>query len=76
MIPGDKQGEPLDKQKALSNAEAVQLIRTIGVERVMFGTDYPWFNPLWDLKRFLKLDFSDSEKEALLAGNAKRILGL
>jgi len=76
VIPGDKQGEALDNQKALTNAEAVQLIRTIGVERVMFGTDYPWFNPLWDLKRFLKLDFSDSEKEALLAGNAKRILGL
>jgi len=75
-IPGDRQGEPLDKHKSLSNADAVQLIRRIGVERVMFGTDYPWFHPLWDLKRFLKLDFSDAEKEALLGGNAKRILGL
>jgi predicted TIM-barrel fold metal-dependent hydrolase len=52
------------------------LIRTIGVERVMFGTDYPWFHPLWDLKRFLKLDFTDAEKKALLGGNAKKILSL
>jgi predicted TIM-barrel fold metal-dependent hydrolase len=66
VIPGDENGEPLIKENALSNSEAVQLIRKIGVERVMFGTDYPWFNPIWDLKRFLKLDFSETEKEALL----------
>lgn len=76
VIPGDKMGEPLNGLSKLSNEEAVQLIRTIGVERVMFGSDYPWFHPLWDLKRFLKLDFRDAEKKALLAGNAKRILGL
>jgi predicted TIM-barrel fold metal-dependent hydrolase len=76
VIPGDENGEPLIKGNALSNLEAVELIRNIGVERVMFGTDYPWFNPIWDLKRFLKLDFSETEKEALLGGNAKRILGL
>jgi predicted TIM-barrel fold metal-dependent hydrolase len=76
VIPGDKDGEPLIKDNALSNTGAVELIRKIGVERVMFGSDYPWFHPLWDLKRFLKLDFSKDEKQALLAGNAERILGL
>jgi predicted TIM-barrel fold metal-dependent hydrolase len=76
VIPGDEKGQPLSKKNALADAEAVQLIRHIGIERVMFGTDYPWFHPLWDLKRFLKLDFGKAEKEALLAGNAKRILGL
>ena len=76
VIPGDGNGEPLIKENALSNSEAVELIRKIGVERVMFGSDYPWFHPRWDLKRFLKLDFSETEKEALLGSNAKRILGL
>jgi len=42
--------------------EELQLIRRIGVDRVMFGSDYLWFHPLWDLKRFLKLDFTDDEK--------------
>ncbi len=76
VIPGDKSGEPLDGLSALSNQESLRLIRRIGVDRVMFGSDYPWFHPLWSLKRFLKLDFSDDEKKALLADNAKRILGL
>ncbi len=76
VIPGDENGEPLLKENALSNSEAVELIRKIGIERVMFGSDYPWFHPRWDLKRFLKLDFSKDEKEALLGGNANKILGI
>ena len=60
----------------LSDDEAVDLIRRIGVDRVMFGSDYPWFHPGWDLKRFLGLKFDDREKKALLAGNAQRILKL
>jgi len=76
VIPGDENGEPLQGHSSLSNDEVVELIRRIGLDRVMFGSDYPWFNPLWDLRRFMKLPFSEDEKKALLAGNAKRILGL
>ena len=53
-----------------------KIAATIAPKKIMFGTDYPWFHPRWDLKRFLKLDFTDAEKKALLGGNAKRILGL
>lgn len=73
VIPGDPTGEPLEGVSPLSNEKAVELIRTIGVDRVMFGSDYPWYNPLWDLKRFKRLDFSDVEKTALLRGNAIRV---
>ena len=76
VIPGDKSGEPLGGPSSLSNQEARRLIRRIGIDRVMFGSDYPWFHPHWSLKRFLKLDFTEDEKKALLADNAKRILGL
>jgi hypothetical protein len=76
VIPGDRDGEPLAGLSYLCNEDAVRLIRRLGVDRVMFGSDYPWYHPLWDLKRFLKLDFTDMEKEALLGGNAKRIFGI
>jgi len=76
VIPGDKNGKPLEGLSPLSNEEAVEWIRKIGVDRVLFGSDYPWYHPLWSLKRFLKLDFSEEEKKALLAENAHRVLGL
>jgi predicted TIM-barrel fold metal-dependent hydrolase len=75
-IPGNARGEPLETLSYLSDEDAVTLIRKIGVDRVMFGSDYPWYHPHWDLKRFLKLDFTDNEMAALLAGNAKRVLGV
>ena len=58
----------------LSDEAAVDLIRKIGTDRVMFGTDFPWFHPGQDLKRFLGLKFNEEEKKALLAENAQRIL--
>ena len=76
VIPGDENGEPLQDLSPLSNDEAVEWIHKIGVDRIMFGSDYPWYHPLWSLKRFLKLEFSEEEKKALLAENAQRILGL
>lgn len=70
VIPG------VDHLDILSDEEAVDLIRKIGVERVMFGSDYPWFSPVMDLKRFLGLPFKPAEKEKILGENAKRALGI
>jgi predicted TIM-barrel fold metal-dependent hydrolase len=62
--------------KVLSDDDATELIRQLGVERVMFGSDYPWFNPAIDLKRFLRLPLTPAEKEKILGENAKAILGI
>ncbi|MBW1709074.1 MAG: amidohydrolase, partial [Deltaproteobacteria bacterium] len=35
--------------RPLSDDEAVELIRKIGVDRVMFGSDFPWYHPGQDL---------------------------
>lgn len=58
----------------LSDDEAVGLIRKLGTERVMFGSDFPWYHPGKDLKRFLNLGLSGQEKRAILSENARRIL--
>jgi predicted TIM-barrel fold metal-dependent hydrolase len=60
----------------LSDDEAVDLIRKIGVDRVMFGSDYPWFHPGRDLNRFLGLKLTRDEKKSILSENARRILKL
>lgn len=66
----------MEGHSRLSDDEAVKVIREIGVERVMFGSDYPWYHPARDLEKFLGLDFTEDEKKALLAENAQRILKL
>ncbi|MFN8233840.1 MAG: amidohydrolase family protein [Actinomycetota bacterium] len=53
------------------------MIRDIGPERVMLGTDFPWY----DLGRTVDLvmdlpGLSEGEKEAILGANAIRLLGL
>lgn len=62
--------------QVLTDEGAADLIRRLGVDRVMFGSDYPWFNPAMDLKRFLRLPLTPAEKGKVLGENARRILGV
>lgn len=55
---------------------ASELIHTLGVDRVMFGTDYPVKVYETELARFFALDLSEAEREAILYTNAARFLGL
>ncbi len=61
---------------APSKAELTSLIKEVGVERVMFGSDFPWFDPAVALKCLLSLNFTEREKRLLLAENAIRIYKL
>ncbi len=42
----------------------------------MFGSDYPWFDPVLDSARIQRLSLTDVEKRAVLHENAARVLGL
>ena len=55
---------------------AVQLIRAYGADRILFGTDYPLWNPAEELERFYRLDLTDEEQEQILWKNTLRLLGL
>lgn len=59
-----------DKQKAL------ELINAYGEDRVLFGTDYPMWNPKQELDYFLSLDISKTAKEKILSLNAKKLFGI
>jgi predicted TIM-barrel fold metal-dependent hydrolase len=59
----------------LGDDEAVTVIRRLGVARVCFGSDYPWFDPAADAARVAGLPgLSAGEREAILGENARRIL--
>ncbi len=61
---------------AVSPERAAEIIRTYGVEKVMFGTDYPMWCPYEELERFNALPLTSEEKEMILCKNAERLLGL
>ena len=58
----------------LGNRRSEELIRAYGAERILFGSDYPMWDPAVELERFQTLRLSDNEKEMILSGNALRIL--
>ena len=52
--------------------DMTRLIRAFGADRVLFGSDYPMWDPLDELGRFLALPLSDAERRAILSENALR----
>ena len=57
--------------------ELARLIRDIGPERVVLGSDYPWYEPTHSAELVLSLPvLSQAEKDAILGENAARILNL
>jgi hypothetical protein len=62
---------------APSAADLVGLIQAIGVDRVMLGSDFPWYDPSKTVDRVMGLPgLGAGEKEAIFGGTAVRVLGL
>ncbi len=60
----------------LDPAEATRIIRRLGTERMMFGTDYPVLYPEDEFVLFDRLALTDREREDVLWHNALRFLRL
>ncbi len=61
---------------ALAPDEARRIIRCYSRDRVLFGTDYPMWDPGEELNRFRRLNLSDDEEEKILYLNAKKLLDI
>ena len=62
--------------QAIDPKQAIRIIRSHGIERCMFGTDYPMHYQDKVIEMFLKLGFSDDELYKLLWKNAHDFLGI
>ncbi|MGN0651029.1 MAG: amidohydrolase family protein [Oscillospiraceae bacterium] len=60
---------------AMTPERGAELIRRLGTDRVMFGTDYPVWDAAGELERFNRLPLSEAEREAILCGNFIRLFG-
>lgn len=62
---------------APTSADLVRLIRDIGVERVLFGSDFPWYDPGEMVRAVHALPgLSAAESAAVLGENAAKIMSL
>lgn len=60
----------------LDAEEAAGMIRAAGVGKFLFGSDYPMWDHEGELRRFLALPLTGTEREAILHDNAARLLGI
>ena len=52
------------------------LVKSMGAEKFICGSDYPYGSPAWTIDRIKKMNIDDEEKEAILSGNVLRLSGL
>ncbi|MBA7646131.1 hypothetical protein ES703_53893 [subsurface metagenome] len=73
---GERIREPLiarDAHRACAEEDAVRIMRKVGIERIVWGTDGPAAMARPRIEQILRLDLTDEEKRMILAENAKRI---
>jgi predicted TIM-barrel fold metal-dependent hydrolase len=62
---------------APTDEQLAALIREVGPDRVVMGSDWPWYDLAHTVERVRELPrLSDDERDGILGGNATRILGL
>jgi predicted TIM-barrel fold metal-dependent hydrolase len=54
----------------------MRVVRSHGADKILFGSDSPWGNAQIELEHLRSLPLTDGELEAILSGNAKRLLAL
>lgn len=60
----------------LAPEKFMYIVRQHGVDKILFGTDYPLSDYELEYKRFQTLSLTDEEKEKIFYKNAYRLLGL
>lgn len=61
---------------AISPEKAKEFIMAYGHDRVLFGTDYPMWNPEEEIERFLKIDLTEEQREDIFCNNAAKLFGI
>ncbi len=63
-------------QGMLTPERFVSLVRALGVERILFGTDSPWSGQKEAIAWLENTDLTRQEKEQIFHGNFENIIGL
>lgn len=59
----------------LGPRRTTELIHLYGADRILFGSDFPMWDPAKEVERFMKNDLNDDERERICWRNAQRFIG-
>ena len=57
-----------------SREQFLRIVKKHGTDKILFGSDAPWSNAKTEIEHLRALPLTESEKAAILGGNAERIL--
>lgn len=60
----------------LDGTDFIRMVRAIGADRVLFGTDSPWSEQSEEIDRIKSLPLTETERASILGGNAQKLLHL
>ncbi len=60
----------------MERGEAERYINIYGAERMAYGTDYPLWDPVTEVRRFQQLKLTDEQFDQIAHKTAERVLGL
>jgi predicted TIM-barrel fold metal-dependent hydrolase len=61
--------------KLLPPGDFLRICRKHGIEKILFGSDSPWYDQGESVEWVKRSGLSDAELEAVFCGNAERLLG-
>jgi predicted TIM-barrel fold metal-dependent hydrolase len=59
----------------LSGERFCALAEKYGADKVLFGTDSPWTDPIEEIERIKALPLPEETIQGILGGNAQKLLG-
>ena len=55
---------------------SADLVESLGAEKFLCGSDYPYGSPAWSIDRIRKLNVTEEQRTAIFSGNALRLTGM
>ena len=65
---------PTDRQPTLTEERFIYIVKKHGADKILFGTDSPWGDQAEQAEYIKSLPLTETEKNAILGGNAARLL--
>jgi predicted TIM-barrel fold metal-dependent hydrolase len=59
-----------------SAEQFLRIVKNHGADKVLFASDYPWSSAKTEIEHLKAMPLSSEEKNAILGGNAMRILNI